>query len=269
MARRYGKRRRGIKGGNILIILLLVALIVAGIVCYMGFTSSKSTYRNKGIECVTEGKYSEGVKWFEQALKEEQWLSDDIDNDIRYYLAEAYIHTGEYEKALEEYNVLIEVSEDYANTLFYQELTIALVSYSDGNYDAVIKTMEDAISRGYDNLYGFIGSCYGLKGNYEKMFSYFKMYEDAYGETSYIDSQYATAYLNLGEYGKVMDYVNKGLALDDSTYKRQLLLVEIGYYEYMADYQTAFDKVKAFIKEYPDDEDGQDEYNFLYTRVSK
>ncbi len=268
MGRRSNRRRRHKRsGGNIFGIFIVVALVIAGIVVYMGMTSSKKTYRSEGIECSNNGEYDKAIEWYNSALEEEQWFAEDIDLDIRYYLAESYLHTGQYDKALDQYNILIDDGMNYENTLFYQELTIAFIAYQNGEYDKAIKTMNEAINRGYDNLYVFVGSCYGLKGEYQNMFDNFEKYIAVYGETSFTDSQYATAYMNLGEYSKAIDYVRNGLNLEDKTYRRELLLNEIAYYEYMADYKEAFDKVEKFLEEFPDDEDGNKEYDFLYTRV--
>ena len=58
------------------------------------------------------------------------------------------------------------------------------------------------------------------------------------------------------------------MALEEDTYRQNLLFDEIAYYEYMQDYDTAFAKAKEFVELYPDNEEGKEEYDFLYTRVA-
>ncbi len=264
--RRYRKRRSG--GLGLFITLVIIGVVVAVLVTILGLTSSKSSFRESGINSLNEGDYDKSIEWFKSALAQEQWMSEDIDLDIRYYLAEAYIHTGEYDKALKQYNILIKANSNYEDTLFYQEITLALENYQKGNYDEAIVSIENAISRGYDELYVFEGSCYGMKGDYEQMFASFETYLESYEESTYVYSQYASAYINLAQFDNAKTYIDKGLALEEDTYRQNLLFDEIAYYEYMQDYDTAFAKAKEFVELYPDNEEGKEEYDFLYTRVA-
>jgi hypothetical protein len=50
---------------------------------------------------------------------------------------------------------------------------------------------------------------------------------------------------------------------------KELLFDEIVYYEKLKDYNTAYEKAKAFVEEYPGDADGKNEYDLLYTRQSE
>lgn len=271
MSRRYRGRRRH-KARNyrgVLLILFVCILIGAGVVFYFGITSSKSSYRDKGIASLNEGKLEESIDWFKKALSEKQWLAEDIDTDIRYYLAQDYIYVGDYENAAKQYEKLSNSNGNYERTIESQSISKALVSYSKGEYEAALTDLLEAADNGYTELYAFVGSCYGMTGDYDNMKIYFDKYLENYEENTFIDSQFASAYINKGEYDKALEYVNKGLALEDETYRKQLRIDEIAYYELTSDYDKAFEKAKDYIDTYPDDEAGKREYDFLYTRVNE
>ncbi len=60
--------------------------------------------------------------------------------------------------------------------------------------------------------------------------------------------------------------MERGLALGDATMARTLQFNRIVIYEYQSDFATAKELVAAYLKAYPDDEQGKREAQFLKTR---
>ena len=79
-------------------------------------------------------------------------------------------------------------------------------------------------------------------------------------------AQYAAIALDEGDLDKAIEYIEAGKKLEDQSGIKELLFDEVVYYEKMNDYNTAFEKVDEFMKQYPNDIDGKNEYDLLYTR---
>ena len=82
-------------------------------------------------------------------------------------------------------------------------------------------------------------------------------------------AQYAAIALDEGRLEDALNYIETGKQLEDQSNIKELLYDEIVYYEQMKDYNTAYDKAKAFIETYPSDADGKNEYDILYTRQTE
>ena len=65
---------------------------------------------------------------------------------------------------------------------------------------------------------------------------------------------------------KALEYIESGKKLIDQSCLKELLFDEIIYYEKIKDYNTAYEKVSEFMEKYPNDVDGRNELDFLYTR---
>ena len=79
-------------------------------------------------------------------------------------------------------------------------------------------------------------------------------------------AQYAAIALDEDRLEDALNYIETGKQLEDQSNIRELLFDEIVYYEKMKDYNTAYEKAKAFVEAYPNDTAGRNEYDLLYTR---
>ena len=68
---------------------------------------------------------------------------------------------------------------------------------------------------------------------------------------------------------EALSYIEAGKQLEDQSNIKEVLFDEIVYYEKLKDYNTAYDKAKAFVEAYPTDVDGKNEYDILYTRQTE
>ena len=80
---------------------------------------------------------------------------------------------------------------------------------------------------------------------------------------------YGSYYLNNGDMESAIAYITNGLDSGDKIYRKELLMLEITYYEKNEDYDKAYEIAGQLVSESPDYEKGQKEYTFLSTRVSQ
>ena len=83
---------------------------------------------------------------------------------------------------------------------------------------------------------------------------------------SFMYAQYAAIALDENRMEDALNYIETGKQLEDQSNIRELLFDEIVYYEKQKDYNTAYEKAKAFIEAYPLDMEGKSEYDILFTR---
>ncbi len=68
------------------------------------------------------------------------------------------------------------------------------------------------------------------------------------------------------DYDAALANISSGLEEEDASVRESLLLNEIACYEYKLDFETAKEKMEAFLAEYPDNEDAVRENIFLQSR---
>ena len=99
--------------------------------------------------------------------------------------------------------------------------------------------------------------------------SYYNVFLRNNEMNSFMYAQYAAIALDEGKMDEALNYIETGKQLEDQSNIKELLYDEIVYYERMKDYNTAYDKAKAFTEAYPMDTDGKNEYDILYTRQTE
>ena len=74
-----------------------------------GTTNQRVLERGLGIAYLGLGQYDEAIQHFNESISLSDGRVQDIDYDINYHLAEAYFEKGEFDRALEIYNAIIEL----------------------------------------------------------------------------------------------------------------------------------------------------------------
>ena len=272
MARRNRRRRRkkrsNIDFGKVFIFLLACAIIIfAAVVILSKLISHKDRYFDEGLTYYQNSEYGKALDKFTEALSEKQIFSQNKDKNTRLYIADIYMKTADYKKAVDEYDTILQkTSADKKDVKKMQEIAQALSDFSDSNYAGALPVLEQYV-KDYPELYLYIGTCYASMDDSEHMFENYEKYIKKYGYNSYLYAQYAAYHISIGELDNAYGYINNGLA-SDNTFQKELRLQEITYYEKIQDYDKAYELAKELYNLYPDYQAGADEYNFLYTRVS-
>lgn len=266
--RRRRKRKSNIDFVKVFFFLVTCLVIVfAAVVILSKIISHKDRYFDEGLAFYQNAEYDKALDRFADALSEKQIFSRNKDKNTRLYMADIYMKTADYDKAVEEYDTILQqTSADKKNVGKMKEIAQALADFSDSNYAGTLPVLEQYV-KDYPELYLYIGTCYASMNDAEHMFENYEKYIDKYGYNSYLYAQYAAYYISIGEMDNAYGYINNGLA-SDNTFQKELRLQEISYYEKIQNYDKAYELAKELYELYPEYQDGVDEYNFLYTRVS-
>ena len=133
-------------------------------------------------------------------------------------------------------------------------------------YRSALPILLEAYENGYSDLVLYVGSCYGQTGDLANMQTYYDVFLQNNEMNSFMYAQYAALALDEGRLGEALLYIETGRQLKDQSNIKELLFDEIVYYEKLKDYNTAYEKAKAFVETYPGDMGGKNEYDILYTR---
>ncbi|MBE5923364.1 MAG: hypothetical protein E7271_02715 [Lachnospiraceae bacterium] len=264
------KKKRATLSGVIRLLIIVFSFIF---VVYAVLFGVKYTMKKKAVSLYDEGDYQGALDLFGEAVSPSLPLLADFDNDIRLYMADCYINIGEYGLACKEYGkIKLWTADKKKNETFLEDVSkkedIAngLYLYDEGDYEQALDKLLKAYEDGNTDLVLYVGSCYGQLGEAGKMQQYYDAFMSMHEMNSFMYAQYAAIALDENELDKALEYIEKGKQSDDKMGERELMYDEIVYYEKIKDYNTAFEKSKEFIEAYPNDEDGQNEYNILYTR---
>lgn len=273
------KKKKKVTLRNIARMLLVIFIVI--ILFYGVSFCIKYSMRSKALSLYEKENYIGASNMFEEALKPTLPLLEFFDNDVRLYLADCYIHRGQYGYACVEYSKIfvwndfkpVEGLEDL------QKIAYGLQLYAWQDYREALPILLEAYESGYSELILYVGSCYGQIGDTENMELYYNVFLRNNEMNSFMYAQYAAIALDEDELEEAYDYIQKGIALerksdakdyqDEQSSMKELLYDEIVYYEKLNDYDTAFEKASEFIEEYPNDTDGKNEYDLLYTRRTK
>ena len=77
----------------------------------------------------------------------------------------------------------------------------------------------------------------------------------------------ANIYLHLKNYNKAIEYLETGIAYQHDGYMQTLKKNEIIAYESLGDFDTAMEKMTAYLKSYPKDSEAVREAEFIKTRI--
>lgn len=234
------------------------------------------------------GKYEEAIKSYTNILD----VYED-ETDAYFYRGSAYLQMDKLEKAQKDFTKAAKKADIM---LLYGIYEAYEAKGSDAGYSYLEKIVEKKGESGED-LY-VIGKAYYKLGEEEKAIETLKKSEEKkeYQATFYLGylyeqkGDYATAIqyynsykekagLTFGEYRTVSEcFIKAGdlaAALELNQYMRDsagkaelqdLLFEEIVLYEKSGDYEGARNKAEAYVEEYPEDAEGQKEYQFLLTR---
>lgn len=227
----------------------------------------KHSMFNKGLALYEKEDYEGAIDLFEEALKPRLPLLETFDNDVRLYLADCYVNIGEYGDACCEYSkVKLWAKEKIEGLDYLQNIAYGLQLYDWQDYRAALPILLEAYEDGYSDLILYVGSCYGQTGDLDNMQLYYDVFLKTNDMNSFMYAQYAAIALDEGKMEEALGYIEKGKQLKDQSNIKELLFDEIVYYEKLKDYNMAYAKAKAFVEAYPQDADGKNEYDLLYTR---
>ena len=256
--KKFTLRTAGRLCGILIFLCVLLYSIAFGIKYHM---------RDRALSLYQNGDYAGALPLLEEALHPPLLFAESMDNDVRLYIADCYVNMGKYADACDIYDVILSFNpRDPEKISYLQNIARGLQLYEEGDYRSALPILLAAYEDGYGELLLYVGSCYGQTGDLENMQIYYNIYLQNHEMNGFMYAQYAAIALDQDDLSGAYQYIEEGKALQDQTGARELLYDEIIYYEKQKEYNTAYEKAKAFTEAYPEDADGKAEYDILYTR---
>lgn len=132
-------------------------------------------------------------------------------------------------------------------------------------YDNARKELDQAINMGDTKALLYLAQVYDAEGNDKKAKSLYESYLKQNADT---DTMIALGEMQLeaGKYKKALELFQQALEAGKPEDAKSLRRNEIICYEYLYDFAKAKEKMASYVKDYPEDEEAQREYQFLQTR---
>ncbi len=148
--------------------------------------------------------------------------------------------------------------EDYANR--------GMIYVYMKDYENAVEAFQKAIDKGYLDAYIGLADTYVSWGDTIQGIACYEAFIDTGKATATAYNQYGLCLMDMERYTEAADIFAKGLELNDRLVDAELMFNEAVAYEQMRDWTTAYEKMKAFVDKYPENEAGQHELIFLETR---
>lgn len=269
MARRRRERKRRIRRFHL---ICLGVMLLAFIIVCVNIFSHKKSIRKEAVSLYEAGNYQEALDKFKEAYAEKQWFSDSINVDILLYEADCMMQLQLFSDAELTY---LDIQKKYPTSKYDKEqlsylsdLSHALGNYQRGDYVSTVATFTKAVENGHKDISIYAAICYENQKSYDKMKEYLDIYANYHGIDAYVNYKYASYYYDTKDYNQALTYLAQGESAGDSDYLQEILYAEIMCYKELQNYTEAFSRATSYIAKYPEDQNGQDLYAYLDTRVN-
>ncbi len=217
-------------------------------------------YMKRGSLYETEGKDKEALDDYNKAIE-----LDKSCYDAYFELYNVYVKMEQDNKAEEILKKLTDIKADSADKLLQQ----GRAYYYLGDYSAASSSLKKAAEEKNNEADYYLGLVYMAQSDYQEAVVYFQKYIDSNGSgmLSEAYNQIAGCYIELEEYDKAEDYLDKGINCGEIKASRMLKKNMVILYERMKQYRKARNLAKSYLTEFPDDSDMQKELEFIKTRI--
>ncbi|MCM1569983.1 MAG: tetratricopeptide repeat protein [Roseburia sp.] len=203
------------------------------------------------------GNYTEAKEDFDKVISMEP---NNYDRLISIY--EVLNHYGYQEVGQAYLQTALETGEKQMNTYdrgrFY---------YYMGDYQKAYIALEEAKTKGGAESYLYLGKAYEATGDYNYAASVYNNYLGKEGGNAQVFNQLGLCEMKRRDYRKALEAFQAGLNQEGENDRKQALSFnEAIAYEYLGEYKEANAKLKAYLKNYPDDAEAIREQQFLSTR---
>lgn len=286
-------------------------------------------YRGIGLAYMGLTDYPQAIENFKTCLQLSDGMVQNVDFDVNYYLAAAYykngdiseaeqtytailalrpdeadahylrgtarLALGDYEKAQEDFDKVLELTgsdcdqliaiyeslEEYGYRELGQQYLQKLLSekgdrlkaYDKGriyyylqDYPQACTLLEQSKDSGTAQSYLYLGKAYEATGDYNYAASVYTSYITKDTSNASVYNQLGLCRMKQGEYQQALEAFQAAMKLENNDMMQTLQFNEIVVYEYLGEYQKAAVLMNNYVKMYPDDKEAAREYEFLKTR---
>lgn len=278
--------------------LYLMFVVVLSLFLFVGCARTEEINQEKeaGIEAMNKGEYDSAIKHFDKSIKMAGGKINNQVVDTCFYKAAAQYNLGETDKAIDQYTALMAYDEKDSKACFLRGSLYlkeknkkkAMTDYKEAinrnpeDYDIYILIYRNLTGQGYDKeAKAYLKKALKIDGNKKenylgrgRVYLELKEYDKASAQLDKLGDKTDEDTLSLmgdvalaaGNYDKALSYYRKGLEAKHPKERQRLLKGEIAALEYTGEFKEAKKKAKAYLKEYPSDEEMQRELTFLNTR---
>lgn len=196
----------------------------------------------------------------EKAQKDFERAAKSGDSMLLYGIFEAYENKGS--DAGRKY--LEQIVKKKAET--EEELSVqGRAYYKLGEEEKALETLKKSGEKDPQTLF-YLASIYEQRGEYETAVGYYNSYKDKKGLTFGEYRTVADCMIKMGDYASAIELNNYMRKTAGKSEAKDLLFEEIIIYERSGDFANARVAAENYTKQYPEDEEGTREYEFLLTR---
>jgi len=225
----------------------------------------------------------------------DQILETDGNKEAYFLRGKVHLEMNSYEEASADFKKVLADSEDFNDFinvyLIYQEndmradgeayleeaLSIPVndeegyyqrgrVQYYLENYEDAREDFIEAMNNEHKDAAFYLGKVYIAMEDISSARAIYQEYLESTGKSARAYDGLAYCDIMEGNYESALEYIQKGLALEDSDETKSLLFNEIVIYERLRDFETAKEKVTAYLEQFPLDEAAIKEKQFLQRR---
>lgn len=221
------------------------------------------------VRIVNENFY--GLAWvylkmgkFTQAIENFKKISDTTGDDYLKLnsilrIADCYYYNKDYEKALREYNYVIDTfpSNVYLDYIEFQKAVILLElkKYQDAYTGFLLFKEKYEKSKLLKRIDFYLGVASFSMENYDKSLYYLKRFIEGNPDNLLITKAYymlGKTFMNMQNYQKALESFEKVAGKFDDRYNEEVILLDIGFsHFYLQDYRKACDIFLDFLKKFP------------------
>ena len=182
-----------------------------------------------------------------------------------------------YDRLIEIYEVLEnfgyrKVGQEYLQTALdsgdksMDTYVMGRIYYYLGEYQKAYLALEEAKDKGGVISYLYLGRAYEATGDYNYASNVYNSYLSKYDDNAEVYNQLGLCEMAKGDYQKALSAFQSGLQVEDNPVQQSLAFNEIVAYEYLGEYEQAYELLTNYMRTYPDDELARRELDFLSTR---
>ncbi|MDD6036921.1 MAG: tetratricopeptide repeat protein [Lachnospiraceae bacterium] len=216
-------------------------------------------YRARAYMSYVLGAYEESLADYDAAI-----LLEPKNFDLYFGKYNVLGKLGKTSEQLELLGQITKIENPTSEDLYF----IAKAQYFSGEYDTALDGLMTAAESGYEDSYFYAGEICRMRNDYGQAIHNYERYIEGSGaKDAAAYNQMAICQLRQERLSEALETVLAGQKLSDTLHGKQLLFNEVVILEKMGNYNTAYERAAAYIRQYPEDEKMQEELRFLSTRV--
>ncbi len=249
--------------GGRFVLAALACLCLAG----CGGSSEKYEIREAAIQKMEDGDYAGAVELFDQAIEKSDGFVGTFELDVLKYRAQAEYESGDYAAAAVTYDILRQADEERPEYLERLGILYAL----EGKADEAVQMYEKLAAADPDNqeagrILLLAGQQLTRDGREDEAIALFQDAVNSGRESGAVYNQLALSEMEAGEYDRALEYIQRGLALQDDA-RRQLLYNQAAAYERKLAFSNALQSLMRYSQEFGSTPEVEKEIAFLGSRI--